>query len=53
MLKHLIRGRTAKEVAVIMHLSKRTVENNIARMKDKSGCKNKSELIDKYFDLLT
>ncbi len=50
-LFHLLRGRTAKEIGVILSISRRTVENLIGRMREKSDCKSKYELIAKYFHL--
>lgn len=49
-MSHLVRGKTAKEIALLMHRSRRTVEHHIANIKQKSQCHSKSELIDKYFD---
>ncbi len=40
-----IRGKTAKEIAEILKLSKRTVEYYIDNMKTKFGCFNKAELL--------
>jgi len=44
-LVHLVRGRTAKEIAQIIHLSPRTVEHYINIIKLKFNAQNKSELI--------
>lgn len=49
-LYYLIRGKTAREVAAIMFISKRTVEKHIANMKDKLHCKTISELICKTIE---
>lgn len=42
----LLRGKTAPEIAEILFLSKRTIENHIANMKQKLQCHKKSEIID-------
>lgn len=41
----LLRGKTAKKIAEIMQLSKRTVESYIEQIKNKFGCENKAELL--------
>src|SRR3990167_5468010 len=46
-LYHLTLGRTAKKIADIMHLSPRTIEQHIAKIKIKSNCNSKAELIEK------
>jgi DNA-binding CsgD family transcriptional regulator len=43
----LLRGKTVKEIAEILNLSKRTAEGYIDDIKDKMGCNSKSELIEK------
>lgn len=48
----LVRGKTAKEVALNLQLSKRTVEHYIENIKDKMGATNKSELIEMLFNSL-
>jgi DNA-binding CsgD family transcriptional regulator len=45
-LFYLMRGKTAKETASLLNLSKRTVEYYIAQMKNTFLCHTKSELID-------
>jgi DNA-binding CsgD family transcriptional regulator len=50
-MMHLSRGRTAKNIAIILGISYRTVENHIARIKNKFDCTTKSELIDLYQSL--
>jgi len=51
-LLHLLKGISAKQSAAILAISKRTVENTIARIKDKSNCKSKYELIMQYSHLI-
>lgn len=48
-LKLLVRNLTAKEIAARLFLSKRTVENYIDNIKDKTNCDSKYALIDKYY----
>ena len=45
----MIRGKTAKEIAVILNLSPRTIEHHIENIKIKTNSDSKSELIDKMF----
>ncbi|QLH41729.1 MAG: PAS domain-containing protein [Coxiellaceae bacterium] len=45
-LFHILRGKTTKNIAKLLHLSPRTVEEHIAELKYKFGCKSKAELID-------
>jgi len=49
-LSLLIRGKTIKEIAFILGISNRTVEDHINAMKYKLGCNNKSQLIEKAID---
>lgn len=49
-LFYLMRGKTAKEIALLLHISKRTVEAHINNIKLKMTCRTKSELISKAFD---
>lgn len=50
LLKYVLRGRTAKEIARELNLSYRTIEHQFERLKLKANCKSRSELIDKAFD---
>lgn len=43
----LIRGKTAKEIAALLSLSKRTVESYIENIKNKMDCRNKAEILVK------
>lgn len=43
----LIRGKTAKEIASLLSLSKRTIESYIENMKNKMNCQNKAEILVK------
>jgi DNA-binding CsgD family transcriptional regulator len=46
-LFYLIRGKTAKEMAVIFNISFRTVEKHLERLKYKLNCFHRSEIVDK------
>ncbi len=46
----LVRGKTANEIANILHLSKRTVENYLENIKNKFNVNSRSQLIEKLFD---
>jgi DNA-binding CsgD family transcriptional regulator len=48
---YIIRGYSATEIANILHVSKRTIENHIQAIKVKLGCNKKSELIDNIISL--
>ncbi len=50
-IEYLIRGCSATQIAKAVLLSKRTVENYLARIKDKFSCSSKSELIEKAIEL--
>ena len=50
-LKLLLLGYSAGKVATQIHLSKRTVEHHIERIKDSLGCDSKAELIQKGIEL--
>lgn len=47
----LVRGKTVKEIAKDIHLSPRTVEDHLTKIKEKMNCKKKSELIEKAINL--
>ena len=47
----LTRGKTAKETAKILHLSHRTIEHRLEKIKRKFKVASKSELIDRVLDL--
>ena len=49
-LFYLIRGKSARETGVILHLSQRTVEFYLNSLKDKLNCRKKSELIDNVYN---
>jgi DNA-binding CsgD family transcriptional regulator len=51
-LRYLFKGQTAKMIGEILNISKRTVENNIARIKDKTNCQTRAELFSLYKYLL-
>ncbi len=46
-LFYLLRGKTVKTIAKILHLSPRTVESYVERIKYKFQCLSKSELLEK------
>jgi DNA-binding CsgD family transcriptional regulator len=47
-ISYLTRGMTAKKIAYQLGISNRTVEHHIARIKSKTLCSTKSDLIDKF-----
>lgn len=47
-LKHLLQGKTYREIGEKMHLSHRTIEQYVNNLKDKFGCQNKKELISLF-----
>lgn len=47
-LKYLLRGKSAKEIARTLDLSPRTVETYIVNIKQKTGNKRKSQIIDTF-----
>lgn len=47
-LSLLIKGHTAKEIASLLYLSPRTVNNYLEILRDKLGCRNGKELITSY-----
>ena len=49
-LFYLIRGKTARETGIALHLSRRTVEIYLDSLKDKLNCRKKSEIIEKALD---
>ncbi len=49
-LYYLVRGKTAKETAHLLGIHYRTVEEHIERIKNKLGCRTKSDLIEKAFE---
>ncbi len=51
-LSLLVRGKTAREIADWICLSKRTIEHCIERIKLKTHCASKSELIEKFIEKL-
>jgi len=40
-----LRGKTAKQIAIVLGLSKRTVEDYLDNIKSKLGCQNKAEVL--------
>ncbi len=49
-LYYLVRGKTAKETGHLLGIHYRTVEEHIERIKNKLGCRTKSDLIEKAFE---
>ncbi|TKZ25901.1 helix-turn-helix domain-containing protein, partial [Brachyspira catarrhinii] len=47
-LFYLLSGKTNKEVAIILKISLNTVNNHVANIYDKSGVKNRVELVNKF-----
>lgn len=47
-LSYVVKGKTARQIANSLTLSARTVENYIANIKQKSGCKTKVDLVLKF-----
>lgn len=50
-LFHIMRGKTQKEVAVLLSISLRTVEEHIDKLKKVFDCTSRSRLIDKAYEL--
>ncbi|MBT4879889.1 MAG: helix-turn-helix transcriptional regulator [Alphaproteobacteria bacterium] len=48
-LQHLATGKIVKEVAQSLNLSPRTVDFYLKNIKEKTGCRSKSQLISLYF----
>ncbi len=44
---HLLRGRTLKMIAKCLHISSRTVESHVNKVKGKFNCTSKSQLIER------
>lgn len=45
-LYYILKGKSAREIGEILHISTRTVEGHLAHAKEKLHCKTRSELID-------
>lgn len=45
-------GRRAKEIAEALHLSPRTVENYLARIREKFHCKSQKELMARFYQAI-
>ncbi|CDZ78995.1 Shikimate kinase [Legionella massiliensis] len=49
-LKLLAKGKTSKEIALLLGISYRTVEGNLAKLMEDTGCSSSKELIVLYLD---
>lgn len=49
-IKQMMLGKTAKETAVVLGISYKTVEFHIANIKMKLNCYRKSEIIEKFIN---
>ena len=47
-LSYLLDGKTNKEVSLILSISLNTVNNHVANIYEKSGVKNRVELVNKF-----
>lgn len=47
-LSYLLSGKTNKEISLILDISLNTVNNHVANIYDKSGVKNRVELVNKF-----
>lgn len=47
-LSYIVAGKSAREIGTLLTLSVRTVENYIANIKQKAGCKTKVDLVLKF-----
>jgi DNA-binding CsgD family transcriptional regulator len=48
----LVKGKSAKEIALEMKLSRRTVEHYIERIRNQLGCSSTKEIIASYMNQL-
>lgn len=48
-LSHLARGKAAREIGMLLDISRRTVEHHIENIKHKTNCGSKAELLDMYW----
>lgn len=51
-LRYVVRGKTSRDIAVVLGLSVRTVEHYIDNIKSKLGVSSKSEMIDRTLEYL-
>ena len=49
---YLLRGKSARETGMALHLSQRTVEFYLDSLRDRLNCIKKLELIEKFYNLL-
>ena len=50
-IRFLIFGKTAKDISIELGLSIRTIEHRIDSLRDKLGCKKKSDIVERFFQL--
>ncbi len=50
-LKGLLKGYTATQIAIQLHLSRRTIEHHIVQIKSKLSCFSKTELVQRAQEL--
>ncbi len=49
-LQHLVRGKSAKQIATLIHRSQRTIEQRLEQIKNKLGIDTRAELVEMIVD---
>jgi DNA-binding CsgD family transcriptional regulator len=49
-MRLLSEGQTAREIAVVLGISRRTVEGHVARICEKLGARNKADAVRRYIE---